>query len=294
MNMLTKHNKKRNVGLMYEFLTREVADAVITGDSEKSEKVLKLIENSFAQGSELLRELKIFNALIVHKTSSDNIAARIIDEAHAAVSRIDEKKLNSEKTKLINASEALDIGHMYEHKIPDYRKLAAIQSLFNAWRSNKLNETNNVNESLNDIIEAEQILFEHLRSADIKTKNDYLEKKNNKQSDQLVEKMMIEKLNERYAGSLTEGQVKLLKSYALYGEHNQQLLSETLATVRANALDALNEIINGDIGAESSSVCAKASDARDMIYELNKQSLIDDASISKHMTLAGLIDEMRE
>lgn len=42
-----KHNKKRNTGLMYEFLARHAAEGMVENDQKKSFKIYKAYKKAF-------------------------------------------------------------------------------------------------------------------------------------------------------------------------------------------------------------------------------------------------------
>ena len=55
--MKNKHNKKRNVGLMYEFLLRHISSCLIEGKSNEAKKVTKILERRFNKNTELWKNL---------------------------------------------------------------------------------------------------------------------------------------------------------------------------------------------------------------------------------------------
>ena len=61
--MSKTHNKKRNVGIIYEQLVRKVSEALVEGDMKRADLVLQVIKNNFSQDTELYKEFRLFNAL---------------------------------------------------------------------------------------------------------------------------------------------------------------------------------------------------------------------------------------
>ena len=47
--MKTKHNKKRNVGILYELLVQHVTNCIIEGNKSDAKKATKIIEKRFAK-----------------------------------------------------------------------------------------------------------------------------------------------------------------------------------------------------------------------------------------------------
>ena len=57
------HNRKRNTGLIYEFLVRQLASQMIDKDHAGWQKTYEVIERYFSPSSVLAEELDMFNAL---------------------------------------------------------------------------------------------------------------------------------------------------------------------------------------------------------------------------------------
>ena len=129
------HNKKRNVGLVYEFLIRYMSESLVENNNRESKKALKILKKHFKPNSELYREFRLFNSLIKTTVSSERIAAAIISEARKAVRRYDLKSLDKQKSLLIrDINHFLSSDDFYNQKISEYRMYATVQTLINEWR----------------------------------------------------------------------------------------------------------------------------------------------------------------
>ena len=53
MSAKIKHNKKRNIGIMYELLLRHISVKLIENDKKGAEKATRIIETRFSKGTEL-------------------------------------------------------------------------------------------------------------------------------------------------------------------------------------------------------------------------------------------------
>ena len=84
---MTKHNKKRNVGLVYEILIKYISDSIVNENQVEAKKAIKIIEKRFDKNTELYREFRLFKALANATVSETHIAAGIIHEAKAAARR---------------------------------------------------------------------------------------------------------------------------------------------------------------------------------------------------------------
>ena len=98
---MAKHNKKRNVGLLYEQLMRFTSNCIMEKNQPRAKKAIDILCRHFKPGTELYREFRLFNALVDSRVSSRDIARRIIDESKKACMQHDSHRLRKEKSKLI-------------------------------------------------------------------------------------------------------------------------------------------------------------------------------------------------
>ena len=129
------HNKKRNVGIIYEQLLRLIAKHLVEGNKDKHQEGLAILKRNFKPGSELYREFRLFNALVKTTVPNDSLAARILAEAKLAALDFDAQQLRKEKAQLIKEiNRGLNYPDFYQQKVVDYRSYATIQTLLNDWR----------------------------------------------------------------------------------------------------------------------------------------------------------------
>ena len=74
---MSAHNKKRNTGLLYEFLIKTISQALVDDDKKKSSKALKIVKTYFKPGTELYKEFRLINSIIKTSVSSEAVAASI-------------------------------------------------------------------------------------------------------------------------------------------------------------------------------------------------------------------------
>ena len=130
--MPKSHNKKRNVGVVYEILLRSISESLVKGDAEQAQKILDLITRRFKPDTELHREFRLFRALAKSSVSDSAIAAAILMEAKQAARKTNIENLEKEKSSLIREiNYSLDGKNLYKRYVPNYRDLATIQILLN-------------------------------------------------------------------------------------------------------------------------------------------------------------------
>lgn len=210
--MSRRHKKKRNTGLMYEFLVKAISTGVVTSDKNLVNSAQKVLKEHFGQDTEISKEFRIFKALSQVNGVPDNVAATILSEARVLSNRCDMKKLDEEKTRLIQSIQRnLNEEKFYSQKLNDYKKFATIQTLLDQWRDIEKSD-------LALRAEYENKIFESMVAPAPVVENPFtkLEDVND-----LVVEVMSRKINSLYTKSLTEDQKKLLTLYTVKGPCNE-------------------------------------------------------------------------
>jgi hypothetical protein len=209
-----KHNKKRNVGLIYELLTKHITKCVMNDNKIEARKVLRIIENRFNKSNELYKEFRIFQAIYNSTVSNTTVAVGVLTEAKNGIRSLDRQKLQKEKSLLIrDINYQLKNENFYNQKVDDYRLYASIQSLINTW-------SEGTSADLSKLIKLEKIVLEHLIDEDKKIINEIVL---DERSDNLVFKILAEKLNEKYNKALTQEQKSIVRNYAVYFDDKDSL-----------------------------------------------------------------------
>jgi hypothetical protein len=137
------HQKKRNVGLVYEFLSREVAAAAVSRDSARAGRALGIVSEHLSEGSLLFPALSLHRQVMATRGVSERLARRIVDELKAAGVRasIDRPLVESAKSAMIhdmNRSLGRDVFDRF--RIPDYTAHASIGILLARGFDGRLDE----------------------------------------------------------------------------------------------------------------------------------------------------------
>lgn len=279
---MTKHNKKRNVGIIYELLLRQISRGIIDEDSNASKKAAAILKKHFEPGTQLYREFRLFNALVKTTASSESVASTILSEARMMASSIDRTKLNYEKSKLIQ-----EINHelvretFYKQWVPDYRMYATIQTLLNDWR--KPDDRN-----LSRMAEYESQVKSWLLQEKVETT---IEEQRDPNADKLVVKIMSEKINKKYGKLLNESQREILRSYVLFTSNDDiEGLRGYLEELRKDTLDELDNYL---LKESNSTLNTKASKVRQDVLSIKTDNITDE-TISRFMTIAHLRKTLKE
>lgn len=272
---MSNHNKKRNVGIIYEQLLRKAAAALIDNDTSTASRCTSIIKKYYRPGTEIFKEFRLFQALINTTVKSDTLGSRLIQEARRGVHIFSPHQLEIEKSALIrDINKNLNDNEFFNQPIKEYRTYATVQTLLNDWQ--KEDET-----SLQRIIEYENKLLEWMLSD--KEQPTSLRELTTDDVSALSVKVMNEKFEKKWGDKLNETQKALIRDY-VHGSVDERML-ESIKKRAIRGLSRLQESTDSQVLVE------KLDDVRTMVESATTKSL-DDASIIKFMQLTQLYQEL--
>lgn len=281
-----KHNKKRNVGLVYEFLARYLAEAILTNSDTKIAKTKTLLRKHFNKGTDLHKEFRLFKLLHESRVSSHESAVSLIDKVKKTVRLQSQSRLDLEKTSLIHDinSQLNEDQRFFSKTIPDYKTLATIQVLLNRWRTTE--ETTEVlQESITEVVDLEDKLVQHLTSTREPEPTSVLSMTTD-EINGLVVKTMMDKINQKFASVLNETQKKIVQSYAF---QDTQSLKTLMTEVRDRTLVLIDKTLATSL---------PDNDLRQKLQEVNSSLLnnavitTDEATIAFYLGVSKLEQEL--
>lgn len=221
-----KHNKKRNVGLVYELISRYLAEGILAGDDVKVTKVKTLAQKHFNRSTALYKELRLFRALSETRVPTKESAQALLEKVQGIAKLQSQTRLDLEKTALLH-----EINHefgsgFFQSNIHDYRLFATIQVLLNEWRGKTLFE------NISEIADLESKVLTHLTSEEKKSVVN-LEEIASSDANGLLLKIMAEKINNKFGSSLNEDQRRIVQ---LYGTGDKESLVKEITTLRDRVL----------------------------------------------------------
>jgi len=271
------HNKKRNVGIIYEQLILTVSKGIVKNNPKLVKEAKKIIKKHFVPGSELYKEHKLFQALVKPYIDNDSLATSILGEAKKASRSHDQYRLEREKSRLIRDINIAFGKNFYNTRIKEYKEFATVQTLMNDWRENSTN--------IQRIVEFEQKVHNILTAE--KTVKTLSEQKSADASN-LVVKIMTEKFNEKYGKKLTEQQSNLIKNYVM--SDKKISFESTLNSIKESCIRDLNRY---SLKCDSSVVKNKIDPVIAELKHLDTTQM-NDENFSKFMTLCHLQEELKE
>lgn len=271
------HNKKRNVGIIYEQLILTVSKGIVKNNPKLVESAKNIIKKHFVPGTELYKEHKLFQALVKPTIDNDSLATSILGEAKKASRSHDSNRLEREKSKLIRDINLTFGKTFYSTRIKEYKQFATVQTLMNDWRENSTN--------ISRIVEYEQKVHAILTK---EKKIVTLSEHKSANADNLVVKIMTEKFNQKYGSKLTEQQSMLIKNYVMTDKKVN--FETTLNSIRESCILDLNRY---SLNCDSLVVKNKIDPVIAELKQLDTANL-NDENFSKFMTLCHLQKELKE
>lgn len=286
-----KHNKKRNVGLVLEFLSRYIAKSIVEKKYENVDKAKKIWAKHFGSNTELSKEFKSYKALTA-TSLKDNVAAyRLMENVQKDCRKQNQAKLDLEKDALLNEIALLGDPGFFNQEIEGYKTYATIQVVMNAWRGVGFKGNHE------DLAQLEEVILQNMKSNEnnknIKkaTLTESVLSYTSEDIDGLAFKIMISKFNEKYGNVLSEDQKNIVKNYIF--ENNKEELKICLSNLRTEILKLvnskqINESLDSFVNKKLITIKALLSEGK-----FSNISVIDDEVINFYMTLAKLKEELR-
>ena len=276
---MTKHNKKRNVGIVYELLLNYISNSLIENKKNNARNATRIIEKHFKKDSELYKEFRLVNALAKSKVKNTHSITSILSEAKTVVVNLDHSKIEKQKSDLIRHINYSLGKSFYHSSVANYRDLGNIQLTINEWKKDE--------KDLKNLIEYETKIAEMmLKEEEIKETKEL----DASHTDKLVLKLMTEKFNKRYSEELTKDQKKIIENYVFYSDKNEDFLVEFFKNKKSEALSNLNAFENYS---KNKYLLEKVESVKNKINSLDHDSINDDVVV-KFLSITKLIQELKK
>ena len=277
--MSKMHNKKRNVGIIYEQLILYMCNKMLENKDDDVRRASKVIKNYFSKNKQLFKEYKLFKALVNTRGIDTVLATSIIQEAKkACTNHFHEVNLEEEKSNLIlELNKSFGKGTIFKEKVKNYKTYATIQTLINEWRSG-------VHCDFETVSQYEIKLHEWMTSkpSNLNENNKY------KNIDPLTFKLMEEKFNTKYNNKLNDIQKKIIKEFV--ESNNIENTKELFCKVKHNTLNKLFEFRKS---CSNNILNEKYSSVYKNIQELD-ENIVNEENLKKFLTCAKLYEEIEE
>jgi hypothetical protein len=200
MNKL-RHSKFKNTGVLFELLVRQIASDTL---NEKNSPALSIIKKHFKNGSELSKELKLYQYLVKENFDNSYKAQEFLNIILSERKKLNEGVLKREKYNLIKTiNERFNTNDFFKYRVSNYKSLASIYKLFE----------NKEGTSPKEWVECKNVILENVTKKPKTEKavnNQYVNE--SKDVRLLAYKFLVDKFNEKYKGLTTE-QKSVLRNY---------------------------------------------------------------------------------
>ena len=273
--MMSNHNKKRNVGIIYEQLLLRASEALIDNDVDTAKKCASIIKKHYRPGTEIYKEFRLFQALLNTTVKTESLGLRLIAEARRGSQITSTFHLNNEKSTLIrDINKVINDSVFFNRPIKEYRLYATIQTLLNDWRNDDTSD-------LGKVVDYENKLLEWMKSE--KEEKQTLNELKSEDINNLTVKIMREKFEKKWEGKLSETQRSLIRDFV-----NGDIDKNTLNSIKnrvVRGLDRLKESTDSKVLLEKVDLVKKN------VIKTSSE-VLDETSISKFMQLTSLYEEL--
>jgi hypothetical protein len=281
-----KHSKVKNTGVLFELLVRQITLEVLNGD--KTENAKNIVKEFFAAGTELNKELRLYDLLLKEKYNSESKAEMFVDTVSQAHAKLHEGKLAKEKYNLIKQiNEKFELEQFLSSPITNYKVLASIYKVFESKKSE--------NYDIKDVFNSKVTLIENIiarpsiktnKVEDTKLIESY--KQQDKDLRLLTYKILVETFNKKYT-NLDSNQKNLLKEY-INNISNTSKFKDYLS-VELPKIVAELKLIKAKIQDKVTTI--KLSETISILEKMKMGKSITDGQVSSIMLSYELIKELK-
>lgn len=222
-----KHNKKRNIGLLTEFFSLHISNAVLRQNGEDVDRAIALWKKRLASGTELNKEFLAFKSLHEANFSNKEVADRLLSQVRTFVRQQNTRRLEEEKTALIQEINfGLKDNEFWHRPVNEYKICASIQVLFNHWRGQTLLE------NVQNVYQLEDTVLNWMLTENKSAGNPKYLNMTQDDISGLVFELMTKKFNQKYETSLNEEQKEIVRLYFGTLPEHKVLLSKKLGEIK--------------------------------------------------------------
>lgn len=235
-----KHNKQKNVGVLFEILNHAVLTEVSKNNSTKAEKLFSLLRENFIRPTEISKAYKIYSQFLYSEARNSYFASRFVENLKKEYDKtVKLNKLTAELNTLMeNLSKITNKKELLRTQIPNYKALASFHI--------KLHEDNQYLTS-KETLQLDETLFEHLMDNEeakrVRERRGEFEGESKfsleeAQTGKLSLILAIQKFDEAYKHLLTKEQKDYLVKY--YTSSNEDEFKRWICKKVDNLLDEVS------------------------------------------------------
>lgn len=149
-----KHNKSRNVGILFEALIHNAMLKISNNDVNSASKIITIVKKYFLENTEVSKAYKVYSQLLYTESRNVFYASRFYNNLLKEYNSLHLNKLNAEISNLhVDISKNFSIKEMLSVKIPNYKLFASFKIM---------TEQDEQYITSKDKMHCDQIVLEHL------------------------------------------------------------------------------------------------------------------------------------
>ena len=213
-----KHSKFKNTGILFELLVRQIASDTL---ANKDSLALEIIKRHFKKGTELNKELKLYQSLTKENFDSQYQAQEFIDIVLKERVKLNEGILRRQKYNLIKSiKESFVMEDFFKYRVNNYREMASVYKLFEHTSASSPKEYVTCKTTI-----LEAITKENVEIVTESTTKNYDNQP--KEVRMMAYKFLVNSFNSKYT-NLSESQKRVLRSYINNVDNSAKLRSVVL------------------------------------------------------------------
>lgn len=288
MQKRRRHSKFRNTGILFELLTRQVTADIIAGNESSTAR--DLLYKYFKENTELGQEWQLYNTLLNEKIKDEVHAERLLSVVLEARSRLNNRKLTQEKYELIKEiKESYPLDEMLKAPVRNYRLIASIYKAFEDGSSKDLRF------DIKEVFQAKNCIVEHICDKPRVTQSeDELLNYYQTQSEEirlLSYKLLVEKLNDKYASKLDDEQKSVLREYICNVANTNQFgdyVKDKVVNIKQSLTELVNTIQDSDV------IKIKIKEVVNQLDKINPGKIVKDNHVMVLMLAYELLKEVKK
>jgi len=273
-----KHSKFKNTGILFELLVRQIASDTLAG---KDSLALEIIKKHFKKGSELSKELKLYQSLTKENFDSQYKAQEFVNIILQERGSLTETTLKRQKYNLIKSiKESFVMEDFFKYRVSNYKQLASIYKVFEYTQS----------VSPKEYVDCKTTILETITTKDVEiisestTTKEYAEQP--KEVRMLAYKFLVDSFNSKYT-TLSESQKKVLRNYINNVDNSNNLRKFVLSEVKKLKSEFAKVKVTDKVAS------IKVNETVNLIDNISNSKVINENQILSLLRYHELLQELR-
>jgi hypothetical protein len=272
-----KHSKFKNTGILFELLVKQIASDTL---ANKDSLALEIIKKHFKRGTELNKELKLYQSLTKENFDNQYQAQEFLNIVLEERNSLNEGILRRQKYNLIKSiKESFVMEDFFKYRVTNYREMASVYKMFE----------NKSLASPKEYVTCKNTILEVITKSNVEIVTESDNTEYNTQSKEvrlLAYKFLVESFNSKYT-TLSEEQKMILKNYINNVDNSTKLKSFVITEVKKlkksfKAVDVSDKVAQ-----------IKLNETVNLIDNITNSKIINENQILSLLRYHELLQELR-